>query len=301
MKFVLEPDNRNCPDSVLLEDIRRVAEAVGRKTLTKKYYDAKGRFHSSIFDRRFGSWNKALEKSGLQVGKRLDIPKHELVEDLNRVASKLGKASVSAREYRLHGQFSIDAVQRAFGSWKQGLHEAGLKLSPNYHERATEDQLLANLGRVWEQVGRQPRTSDLDGPYSSFPSARYRRRFGSFRKALEAFVASINEAQAQDAATTTALPTTTAGDPKLFRHKTPREVSWRLRFLVMRRDHFKCVITGRSPATDPTVVLEVDHIIPWDKGGETVMENLQTVCREMNIGKSNLDMYQDGLPAHSPT
>ena len=60
----------------------------------------------------------------------------------------------------------------------------------------------------------------------------------------------------------------------------------------MRRDNFKCCVTGRSPATDPNVILEVDHIVPWDKGGETVLENLQTLTKEINIGKSNLDMTQ---------
>jgi 5-methylcytosine-specific restriction endonuclease McrA len=61
----------------------------------------------------------------------------------------------------------------------------------------------------------------------------------------------------------------------------------------MRRDHFKCRITGRSPATDPTVILEVDHVVPWEKGGETVIENLQTLAKDINIGKSNLPM-RDG-------
>ena len=64
-------------------------------------------------------------------------------------------------------------------------------------------------------------------------------------------------------------------------------------FLVLRRDNFKCKITGRSPATDPRGILEVDHIVHWDKGGETVIENLQTLAKEVNIGKSNLDMYQN--------
>ncbi|RKX24889.1 MAG: hypothetical protein DRP45_07160 [Candidatus Zixiibacteriota bacterium] len=34
--------------------------------------------------------------------------------------------------------------------------------------------------------------------------------------------------------------------------------------------------------------MEVDHKIPWSKGGETIEENLQTLCSECNQGKSNL-------------
>jgi len=56
----------------------------------------------------------------------------------------------------------------------------------------------------------------------------------------------------------------------------------------MRRDKFKCRNDGWSPATGVGRTLEVDHIISWSKGGETVMENLQTLCSKCNSGKSNL-------------
>jgi 5-methylcytosine-specific restriction endonuclease McrA len=60
----------------------------------------------------------------------------------------------------------------------------------------------------------------------------------------------------------------------------------------MRRDNFKCRVDGYSPATQPGTVLEVDHIKPWDSGGETVLENLQTLCQRCNGGKSNLLMTE---------
>ena len=72
------------------------------------------------------------------------------------------------------------------------------------------------------------------------------------------------------------------------KHRTKREVSDRLRFKIMRRDNFKCKFCGRSPAIDPKVILHVDHIKPWSKGGETTFENLQTLCSACNIGKGNL-------------
>jgi 5-methylcytosine-specific restriction endonuclease McrA len=42
-----------------------------------------------------------------------------------------------------------------------------------------------------------------------------------------------------------------------------------------------------QPAVTPGVSIEGDHIIPWSKGGETVMENLQTLCFACNQGKTN--------------
>ena len=73
-------------------------------------------------------------------------------------------------------------------------------------------------------------------------------------------------------------------------HKTKRDINLRLRFLVMKRDDFKCCMCGRSPATTPGLELHIDHIVPWSKGGETVIGNLQTLCSDCNLGKSDLNM-----------
>jgi 5-methylcytosine-specific restriction endonuclease McrA len=62
-----------------------------------------------------------------------------------------------------------------------------------------------------------------------------------------------------------------------------------MQWQVLKRDNFKCVACGRSPAKDPNVELHVDHIKPWSKGGETIFENLQTLCSVCNIGKSNTE------------
>lgn len=69
--------------------------------------------------------------------------------------------------------------------------------------------------------------------------------------------------------------------------QSSRNLSMKLRFEVLKRDNFKCCACGASPAKDPSVELHVDHIIPWSKGGETIMENLQTLCSTCNFGKSN--------------
>ena len=66
-----------------------------------------------------------------------------------------------------------------------------------------------------------------------------------------------------------------------------RVISSRLRYKVMKRDSFKCCACGASPAKDPAVELHIDHIIPWSKGGETRLENLQTLCSRCNLGKSD--------------
>jgi 5-methylcytosine-specific restriction endonuclease McrA len=160
------------------------------------------------------------------------------------------------------------------------------------NQNISGEELFTNLAEIWTKLGRQPFCSELTSQTSKYGYSTYFKRFGSWRKSLEAFVAWANEGEVQ-AIETLSQSATTSRRQEAFRHRTSRTINYRLRFLVMRRDNFKCRISGRSPATDPSVILEVDHIVPWDKGGETVMENLQTLAKEINIGKSNLDMYQD--------
>ena len=56
-----------------------------------------------------------------------------------------------------------------------------------------------------------------------------------------------------------------------------------LRYDVMKRDGFRCVICGQT-AKDG-VKLHVDHIRPVSKGGKTELSNLRTLCSTCNMGK----------------
>lgn len=63
-----------------------------------------------------------------------------------------------------------------------------------------------------------------------------------------------------------------------------------LRYDIMKRDNFKCVICGRS--SQDGVTLHVDHILPVSKGGKSIQSNLRTLCESCNMGKS--DKYDEG-------
>lgn len=110
---------------------------------------------------------------------------------------------------------------------------------------------------------------------------------------MEAFVNFINaDDPPQEESNTVESDESVVPDaaPGAFIHKTSRDINLRLRFKVFLRDHFKCYACGASPAKDPAVVLHVDHIVPWSKGGETVLDNLQTLCSRCNLGKSDIDI-----------
>ena len=293
MKYELEPDNRNCSDKELLDDLLSVAKQLGVTGLTQSIYNKYGRFCAATFKKRFGTWNRALERSGLSPKKRTYIPSEELLEDLKRVASELGSLTVYTSQYRNHGCFSEAALTKRFGSWSAVLDAAGLKQT-GWKPTASDEDLLDNMAYVWEHVGRQPKQKDFHPPVSKYSATTYVKHFGSWRAALEAFVNTANSDQEEcQQKASEELVDTNCYDLKKIIHKTSRNPSWRLRFLVMRRDCFACCLCGASPAKDPSVSLQVDHIIPWSKGGETVLSNLQTCCDRCNIGKSDLPLMQD--------
>lgn len=59
-----------------------------------------------------------------------------------------------------------------------------------------------------------------------------------------------------------------------------RKVTAKLRFQVLSRDKFRCVLCGESESK-----LHVDHLTPVSKSGKNDMDNLMTLCQECNLGK----------------
>ena len=57
---------------------------------------------------------------------------------------------------------------------------------------------------------------------------------------------------------------------------------------ILARDNWTCCSCSRSAKRDG-VVLEVDHILPRSRGGTDDVNNLQTLCKKCNLGKSNRD------------
>ena len=207
----------------------------------------------------------------------------DLNNDLRRVANQLCQRTVSARSYTLHGKFSHTTQNERFGSWNAALMAAGLEIS---HENIVSQQdLFENILVLWQHHGRQPRRRDLERPPSRLSQSPYNRSFGGWTNALRAFIEFAN-------ASDSPAPVT---EPGRSARRTPRDPSLRLRFRVYQRDNFSCRCCGRSPATILGVVLHVDHIVPWSEGGETVIENLQTLCEACNLGKGRL------LPACTPS
>lgn len=306
MEFKLNEYHRNTPDKELLEDVKRVAKQLGKDSITQdEYKQSGGKYGRNTFLRRFGGWLNTLDLCGMTPTEKQINPTFgtftkshiettELIEDLQRVSKILNKVSFSSGEYKKSGAFSLDTYYNRFKTWNNALTAAGLipfDVVPG--KKISEYKLLEEIERIWIELGRQPTATDIKNGISKYSLHAYERRFGTWRKALETFVSYVNgehEIDNESEETETAddfdyVPIKTSSRPT---HKTKRDINLRLRFKVMQRDNFKCCLCGASPAKDPSVELQIDHIIPWAKGGETTIDNLQTLCSKCNLGKSDL-------------
>lgn len=60
-----------------------------------------------------------------------------------------------------------------------------------------------------------------------------------------------------------------------------------LREEIKERDHYTCKKCGLSLEQEPNLLLEIDHIMPLSKGGQTTKDNLQTLCWKCNRSKGS--------------
>lgn len=228
-----------------------------------------------------------------------NVPDRELLNDILRVAKLLNQKSLTSEEYSKYGKYNVTTICRRFSKWLIAVKLVGLSPKPRNIHKITDEELFQDIERVWIKLGRQPTITDVKNGEFSYSQNAFVRRFGGWRGTLEAFVKYINseedtttnndEIEDKSYIKTSLSPrnhqTTTSHESN---RKTTRNISLRMRFMVMQRDNFKCCICGKSPATSPGITLHIDHIKPWSKGGETTIDNLQTLCSECNLGKSDL-------------
>lgn len=207
------------------------------------------------------------------------VSDEELISDLKNVADKIKHSKLSQREYHSNGHYHESTIIRRFGSWNKALQIAGLGIS---NEVYLDDlRLFENVFKMWEYYGRQPRRSELAHPPSKISQSPYLRRFRTWTKALQDFIKYANSKERDIVREEQAL-----SEVKAKKHQ--RDPSLRLRFQVLQRDRFTCRSCGASPAKNLGVELHVDHIIPYSKGGQTIIDNLQTLCDRCNLGKGNM-------------
>ncbi len=210
------------------------------------------------------------------VDKTNTISDDDIINDVLRVKNDVLKSeTIRMRDYFKYGNYGKKAIWNHFGTWNKLLDILGVKKN-RIDEHLSKEDIFLLIYDLWIRLDRQPNMREFEAE-THHTNKIIISNFGKWSTCLKEFVewANTNEKRIN-----------TAFELKI-KHSTPREPSKSLRYDVMSRDGFKCVLCGRSPATTPGLELHIDHIIPYSSGGETVLDNLQTLCSDCNLGKSD--------------
>lgn len=224
---------------------------------------------------------------------KFDRPRQDRISDeviiaeLKRVAQLVGNRTFTRHEFDQRAcACKGSAVLSRFKTWKAALEATGLNLKPHKNPRKDQipaDDLLIELDRIWRELGHRPSKTEWDNLKTKYSYTTYKFRFGGWVNACKALVLKGNTGSKP-------LPTRPDHSPELI-PKIPKEksrnVPLKMRLAVLKRDGYKCVLCGRSPATHTGVTLHLDHIEPYANGGATAKGNLRTLCHECNLGRGN--------------
>jgi hypothetical protein len=216
----------------------------------------------------------------------------EVLDQLRQLPTLTGGQPVEVKDIDLYCNFSSDWVRKRFGrSVRRILEELGLPLTKSGREYS-DSECMENLLAVWSFYGRQPKFAEMNQPPSKVGSKAY-LRFGTWIKALEALIEGGNSSDVElhlpvrDAGVMPQGPILEGAENEAQKKSRSRSLTLSLRFEILNRDNFKCVLCGNSPSTDPTCKLHIDHIFPFSKGGLNAPENLRSLCSSCNLGKGD--------------
>lgn len=216
------------------------------------------------------------------INRRNNPTDDDILEDVKNIMQELGLSSITIKEYDTYGSFNSTTAIRKLGSWNTILKRLNVPYNNVFYDN---EILLDNLKNVWLQKGAQPTRRDMDNKtWSQISSGAYLRHFGSWYNALDRFEEYINKEDKD-----IIIPLIEAKSPnKNRKHKTKREPSDRLEVQVLMRDGNKCRICG-AKCDGGIHKLHFDHIIPWAKGGETTLDNIQVLCSVCNAALGDVD------------
>jgi len=208
--------------------------------------------------------------------------KAEIIASLKTYADLHQVDTIKTREYDVWNDrvACTWTICKIFGSWGKALQSAGMRSQKPAKLQLHE--MVEAFKACWKENDAPPSRKQLEVYLEEhkypFRWSSYRSAYGGHRELAKMIVA-VQEGRIPESSLFKRRPQTPKREP----------VPLSLRMKVLKRDHYRCVKCGADAKTDKTIKLEVDHIVPASKKGQTVLENLQTLCNRCNRGKSDSD------------
>jgi hypothetical protein len=269
---------RGMSDAAILAAVREHARALGRDRLKTEDFKHHPFLSAATLWRRFGRWRHAMDRAGLKTGRYAGPwSDQECFENLRAVWVHLGRAPTAHEMARPPSRIGATAYLRRWGKWRLTLRafveRANREPARGAGEPAAGSEGIAANGPGTEANGA-PGVAPRPAPAGVEPAETVPAGMEPERPDP----AAMESAGAEAAGAEPAPPLSAQGR---------RHVPVSLRFRIMQRDGFRCTACGNSPAIDRGCRLEIDHVLPYSKGGPTEPANLRTLCSACNLGKSD--------------
>lgn len=114
---------RNILDEELVKEYLKLKKVLKKDSLTQKDMNEFGKYSSSVYERRYGSWTKFLISVGDKPNVNIGISKKDLIDDYFRIKGELNKIKLSANDIKTYSKFSLSVYINRYGSWSNFLKE----------------------------------------------------------------------------------------------------------------------------------------------------------------------------------
>lgn len=230
---------------------------------------------------------------------RIDkISRTKIIEELEKAAKFFNYNEFKRKDFNKIAGIKYHTVAREFGSWEKALKflseylkTKGIELKPGNrksHKMFTEKDLFIEMERIWQKLNHRPSKYEWQTSNPKISYVTYNRYFSGWQNACLKFIEYKMGGQvSSDESLVSKLPEKSVSQENNYNPENSRTIPLGIRLKVLDRDNFCCVFCGKSPATDFGTQLHIDHIHPYSKGGKSTLDNLQTLCKECNLGKSN--------------
>lgn len=212
--------------------------------------------------------------------KATKFTKNEILVDLQAFAKHCRKNSFTTRDYDKwkSRRITSGSITKIFGSWSKAMQEAGLKSTKT--QKYNNEELIETYKNCWieqkSEPTRQQLTDYLKRINSPFTIKSYTHYFGSLGRLADRIIDHQNGKISKEQLL-----------EKYKQSRIRKPIPSKLRYSIIKRDNFLCVLCGASPRKDNKITLEVDHLTPVAKGGTDDPENLRTLCQACNQGKKD--------------
>ena len=187
---ILEKISEKYSPEVMIEQLQQLARELGKTPCQAEVEDSNSCASPSTYRKYFGSYNAALQAAGLELNRTMDYSDEELLDQLRALAKKLGKTPTLKDVNDASSCPSAAYLCIRFETYNVALQAAGLEL--NRTMDYSDEDLLDQLRALTKELGRTPRTRDVNVASNCASSGVFRKRFGSFNAALQAAGLDLN-------------------------------------------------------------------------------------------------------------